>query len=652
MDRGLSVGYRSSADWLADVRLTLAERISARLGDQATGVAEALLGCLPETRARDLAHGLAMPDGKDPINDPDTVSHLPVGRLMAAYALPRELLPWLALLTLAEVDPRLPPLLGYLNNDAARRVVTPAVATELSGPLDLLRHVGSGSALVRCALAELSGHAGQPLPDQALRLAAPIAAWLASDEPGPPDDPALDGLRLELPPLPPEVLLPADIRAALDHAKKAPVLVLVGAHGSGQAVSAAGAGPSLVVSGPALAAGTAPERCLRIALREAHLSGRRLVVTEADRLAIACLRAALATVHGPVALTATERLDLPAPQIRLPKPDRAAAERIWTAGLGATPVAARLAARFRLPPGDILEIAAAGGDEAFLVAACQDRSSRALDALAQPVETRLDWNDLVLPERARGLLRTIAERVLDAAAVYDGWGFGAKLAPSQGLVALFSGPSGTGKTVSAGVLARAIGLPLYRVDLSTTVSKYIGETEKNLDAIFRAAEAGNAILLFDECDALFAKRSEVSDAHDRYANLETSYLLQRLETHRGVVILASNYPQNIDEAFARRIDIGIEFPMPDATMRSALWRGLMPPEAEAAIDADALGARFEISGGAIRNCLLGAAFAAAREGGMIETRHCVAAVAEEYRKTGRPLTRAEFGEAFVAFRGM
>ena len=182
------------------------------------------------------------------------------------------------------------------------------------------------------------------------------------------------------------------------------------------------------------------------------------------------------------------------------------------------------------------------------------------------------------------------------------------------------------------------------------MSKYIGETEKQLERIFAAAEAANACLFFDECDALFGKRSEVSDAHDRYANIETSYLLQRLETHRGVVFMASNFPQNIDDAFTRRIDIAVEFSMPDAALRKALWQRLMPDAAKAEIDAEMLGTRFELSGGSIRNCLISAAFLAADEDGGIETRHCLHAVAQEYEKTGRPLTKADFGDAFQTLR--
>ena len=188
------------------------------------------------------------------------------------------------------------------------------------------------------------------------------------------------------------------------------------------------------------------------------------------------------------------------------------------------------------------------------------------------------------------------------------------------------------------------------MDLSATVSKYIGETEKNLEKVFSAAEAGNACLLFDECDALFGKRSEVSDAHDRYANIETSYLLQRMECHRGVVMMSSNHPQNIDDAFTRRIDVMVEFTLPDAALRQALWRQLMPAETGAKVDCALLGDGFELSGGSIRNCLVTAAFLAAEARVQIDTDHCVQAVAMEYEKISRPLTRAEFGDAYAALR--
>jgi SpoVK/Ycf46/Vps4 family AAA+-type ATPase len=215
---------------------------------------------------------------------------------------------------------------------------------------------------------------------------------------------------------------------------------------------------------------------------------------------------------------------------------------------------------------------------------------------------------------------------------------------SQGLKVLFAGESGTGKTLAAQVIATDLGLDVFRVDLATVVSKYIGETERNLDRIFAAAEGSNAILFFDEADALFGKRSEVKDAHDRYANIEVAYLLQRMETYPGAVVLATNYRRNIDEAFLRRLDFAIDFPFPDAADRVHIWRRLLPDGAPvgADVDVDALASRFELAGGSIRNCSVAAAFMAADDGGTIGMRHLVDAVAAEYRKMGRLTMDSEF----------
>jgi SpoVK/Ycf46/Vps4 family AAA+-type ATPase len=215
---------------------------------------------------------------------------------------------------------------------------------------------------------------------------------------------------------------------------------------------------------------------------------------------------------------------------------------------------------------------------------------------------------------------------------------------SQGLKVLFAGESGTGKTMAAQVIATDLGLDVFRVDLATVVSKYIGETERNLDRIFGAAEGSNAILFFDEADALFGKRSEVKDAHDRYANIEVSYLLQRMESYPGAVVLATNYRRNIDEAFMRRLDFAIDFPFPEPADRARIWKRLLPDSAPVGpdVDVEALARRFELSGGSIRNCSVSAAFTAADDGGRIDMRHLVGAVAAEYRKIGRLTLDADF----------
>ena len=271
-------------------------------------------------------------------------------------------------------------------------------------------------------------------------------------------------------------------------------------------------------------------------------------------------------------------------------------------------------------------------------------SSTRLGELAARLTPRYRWEDLVLPERQRELLGQISAYLRHRDRVLSEWGYEKAVARTQGMKVLFAGESGTGKTMGAEVLAAELGLELFRVDLATIVSKYIGETEKNLDRIFEAAQGSNAILFFDEADALFGKRSEVSDSHDRYANIEVAYLLQKMEQYPGAVILATNFRRNIDDAFVRRLDFVIDFPFPEAEDRKRIWKLLLPEEAPLDEDVEVtfLAERFKLSGGAIRNCSLSAAFQAADEGSVIHMRHLVRAVAQEYGKQGRLTLEADF----------
>lgn len=264
---------------------------------------------------------------------------------------------------------------------------------------------------------------------------------------------------------------------------------------------------------------------------------------------------------------------------------------------------------------------------------------RVLSGLAQQVLPRHGWDDLVLPAGTVEQLRELSTHVRHRDQVLDTWGFGGALSPGRGVTALFSGPSGTGKTTAAEIVASDLGLDLYRIDLSAVVSKYVGETEKNLRRIFDAAEESGAILFFDECDALYGKRSEVRDSHDRYANIETAFLLQRMDVYDGVAILASNLRQNMDDAFTRRLRFVIDFPVPDQAQRLELWRRHLPSRAdvEPGIDLTSFAARFKITGGNIRNIVLSAAYQAAAEGCPIGERHLLHATGREHQKLGRPL---------------
>jgi hypothetical protein len=281
-----------------------------------------------------------------------------------------------------------------------------------------------------------------------------------------------------------------------------------------------------------------------------------------------------------------------------------------------------------------------------LYAACRAQSSGKLDSLAHKVGTTYSWSDIVLPAEQLAMLREISMQVRHRRTVLEHWGFDKHLAMGKGVNVLFAGTSGTGKTMAAEIIAGDLGLELYKVDLSMMVSKYIGETEKNLDKIFTAAREANAILFFDEADAIFGKRSEVKDAHDRYANIEVGYLLQKMEAYDGVVILATNLRKNLDDAFVRRLHVAIEFPFPEEPDRQRIWRKVFPPDAPLAADVDIgfLARQFKLAGGNIRNIALLAAYLAAEDGDRIAMTHIVRAVKREYQKMGKLVTKGEFGE--------
>ncbi len=272
---------------------------------------------------------------------------------------------------------------------------------------------------------------------------------------------------------------------------------------------------------------------------------------------------------------------------------------------------------------------------------CRTQSRPRLEDLAQRIEPAATWKDLVLPQMQQQLLREIAVHVQQRLTVYEDWGFASKGARGLGISALFSGLSGTGKTMAAEVLANELRLDLYRIDLSSVVSKYIGETEKNLRWVFDAAEQGGAILLFDEADALFGKRSEVKDSHDRYANIEVSYLLQRMEAYRGLAILTTNLKNALDTAFMRRLRFIVQFPFPDAAQRAEIWRRIFPADTPTeGLDVEKL-ARLNIAGGNIRNMALYAAFLAAEAKESVKMPHLLRAAQVEFAKFEKSLTEAE-----------
>jgi AAA+ superfamily predicted ATPase len=287
-----------------------------------------------------------------------------------------------------------------------------------------------------------------------------------------------------------------------------------------------------------------------------------------------------------------------------------------------------------------------------LFSGCKAQSNKNLSAFARAIRPVYHWDDIVLPADVKTQLQEICDYIRYRDRVYSDWGFEKKISLGKGLNILFTGPSGTGKTMAAEIIAAEAGLDLYKIDLSSVVSKYIGETEKNLKNVFSEAETSNAILFFDEADALFGKRSEVRDAHDRYANIEINYLLQKMEESEGVVILASNFPKNIDEAFRRRMHFAVEFSQPEREQREEIWRRVFPKQTPVAGDIDyPFLSGFKITGGNIRNIALNAAFLAAADSGAIAMRHIIRATRREFQKTGKLCVKDEFGPYYQMIEG-
>jgi SpoVK/Ycf46/Vps4 family AAA+-type ATPase len=409
------------------------------------------------------------------------------------------------------------------------------------------------------------------------------------------------------------------------------------------------------------------ERVLRAALREATLTQSVVYFQDAEPLfgeearTQSAILARTAADYTSLIVLAGERhrgrprafRDTLFHAVGLPLPGPACREAVWRERLApfSAPVAwaPELGRQFRLTPRQIGDAVTAAtldlmthDDPASLALADLSRAARQqarhrLHELAVRIEPRVSWDGLILPPRQIAQLREICAQERFQHEVFDRWGFSRTIGGARGVSALFSGPPGTGKTLASEVIAGELQLDLYKVDLSGVVSKYIGETEKNLSRIFEEAESSNAILLFDEADALFGKRTKVSDAHDRYANIETSYLLQRIEAYDGIVVLTTNLRENMDEAFTRRLRFAVDFPFPDVTNRRAIWATLFPAEApvDPGIDLDELARELKIAGGNIRNIVLNAAFLAAADGRAIAMTHLLHATRREFEKMGK-----------------
>lgn len=576
------------------------------------------------------------------------------------------------------LDLRYEQIYGFLNDDATRRLPTVNLIIELlcpSGPqrLAFLQRFSADAPLIRHHLLETvqePGSVQRLLLNRMVIVDAGLVSWLLGDyQPN-----SLLRPFVEIKPQPAEdlnLLLPGYLDALDEVANDVPLVVMAGRDLLAQQLGAAWLAtrfetPLMILNLTSAAKQQAAnlDEIVKLFLRDALLCGAVASITGWD----ACLEESAPPVAlfkivcehpGPLVLCSETRwrphqadrtrrlywLDFPLPDY---------SQRRWLLEqlmkeieTADEPDIAGLAGRFALTSGQLRDLVASALDHAEqkdrllcnddLFASARDHSSPRLALLARKLIPRYVWSDLVLPPDQVDRLRELVDMVRGRPQVLDEWGIGQKLAASAGICALFAGPPGTGKTMGAEVIARVLGLDLYKIDLSSMVSKYIGETEKNLERIFSEAESSNAILFFDEADAIFGKRSEVKDAHDRYANIEVSYLLQRMEAYNGVTILATNLRANLDEAFTRRLNVVVDFPFPDVTQRTHIWQTLFPSTVPCSDDVDfgLLAKRFKLAGGNIRNIIISAAHLAAANGQAVSMTHLLHSARREMQKLGR-----------------
>lgn len=509
-----------------------------------------------------------------------------------------------------------------------------------------------GAPLRRWRLVEVSGHG--PLTAATLRIDEHVLHHLAG-VPG--ADPKLTGILARAAvggDTTPGQLPAAHALADLWRAGAGPVGVLTGAdRGSrlavgGHAADDLGLGLALIDARVLPVDPAARDDLARLLERETALSGTAFLV-ECEGETTAAVDVLSGLTGAPLVISAAEPPALRRRQavvIDVPRPSPAEQRDLWRALAGPDAPADALAAAFDL---DATTIGAAGvvagGDADALWAACRAVDRPDLSAHAQRIESTATWDDLVVPDAQRQALALLTAHARHRVTVYDDWGLRMGRSAGLGSTAVFGGPSGTGKSFAAEVIANDLRLDLYRIDLSAVVSKYIGETEKNLRQVFDAADHGAAVLLFDEADALFGKRTEVRDSHDRYANVEVSYLLQRMEAYRGLAILTTNMTEAIDTAFLRRVRFLVSFPFPDEQMRLQLWRRAFPGSTPTKVlNLEALAA-LDMSGGTIRNVSINAAFLAAHEGEPVGMPHIARAARIEAAKLGQPLPAIPWEES-------
>jgi winged helix domain-containing protein/ATPase family protein associated with various cellular activities (AAA) len=559
-----------------------------------------------------------------------------------------------------DLDSRFERLYGYLNDDVTRRRATIGLVLELAG-------VPATSAAARARLAPggpLLDHrlvvlddASGPLLTRSLRVPDRVASHLLGDNAC---DPALADVLCPLSPY--DGPLAARLAAALGRGVRLVYLRDRGRRSAAATAAAAVRGSGRPVLGLDLSRAAAAEAdgLVPIAGREALLRGAAMVAGPVDGL----------VGPSPTALRPLTELTVPvllhgdatwdprwSPQVPLqaeaPVLGTADRIRIWHRELDGEP--GPPPAHLLLGPEQIARAVRAArlsglaGDHppglAPLLSGAREQNTAGLERLARRIEPAVGWPDLVLPAGVTGQLRELAARARHRDRVLTDWRMRPGGGRGHGITALFAGDSGTGKTMSAEVIAGELGLDLYTIDLATVVDKYVGETEKNLERIFAEAGGVNAVLLFDEADAVFGKRSEVRDAHDRYANIESAYLLQRMESFDGLAMLATNLRANIDDAFTRRLDAIVDFPVPDADLRRTLWDQCLGPRVPRAedLDLDFCARAFEFSGGAIRSVVVTAAYLAADKAAPVGMAELITAVQREYRKLGRLLLEREFG---------
>ncbi|MEO9326048.1 ATP-binding protein [Nocardioides sp. C4-1] len=565
----------------------------------------------------------------------------------------------------ADVDPRFESFFGYLNDDVSRRRPSVAVALELAGvPLSS----SSGHAhllrgpLVTGGLVALDD-GDRPFPGRAVRVPDRVVSFLLGDDA---PDPALAPVLATVPDVPWGD--PSPLATALGNGVTLAYLRQP-ATGSGrvlavEALRLTGHRP-LVIDLERLVRQADPVGLARVAVREARLVGAGIVAGPVSAVKERpLLLHELVADPRPLLLVGEESWD-PSwtldPPLFVPVPASTQQERraVWRFALSGTVTAAdalESTTQFRLRPEDVARAAASARVQSMLAPdqsvtarhlrlGARSENGSALERLARRIEPAVGWSDLVLPPAVLTALQEVALRARHREQVLGDWAMRPGGGRGVGVAALFGGDSGTGKTMSAEVIAHDLDLELYVVDLATVVDKYVGETEKNLERIFTAAAGVNAVLLFDEADAIFGKRSEVRDAHDRYANVESAYLLQRMESFDGLVILATNLRANIDDAFTRRLDVMVDFPLPDPDHRLALWDRCLGAAVPRSPDTDLrfLADAFSLAGGAIRSAAVTTAYLAAADTGVIGMRHLVTAVQREYRKLGRLCLESEFG---------